>query len=63
MSLFPALLSFLRAFFAPRPELAAEKLALRQQLALLNPAAIPMKKGRVANSAFDFPRKLKGTKE
>lgn len=39
MSLFPALLSFLRALFTPRLELAAENLALRQQLAILNRTA------------------------
>ena len=36
MTLFHTLLSFLRAFFTPRFELAAEILALRQQLVILH---------------------------
>ena len=36
MSLFPALLTFLRLFFTPRLELVAENLALRQQLVILH---------------------------
>jgi putative transposase len=39
MSLFPVLLFFLRALFTQRLELAAENLALRQQLAILNRTA------------------------
>lgn len=36
MALFPLLLTLARSFFAPRMELMAEILALRQQLAILN---------------------------
>jgi hypothetical protein len=36
MPLFPFLLTLARSFFAPRVELMAEILALRQQLAILN---------------------------
>ena len=36
MALFPLFLSHVRSFFAPRLELMAEILALRQQLAILN---------------------------
>ena len=39
MSLFPALLSVLRALFTPRLELVAENLALRRQLAILHRTA------------------------
>jgi putative transposase len=39
MSLFPTLMSFLRALFAPHFELVAENLALRQQLAVLHRTA------------------------
>jgi hypothetical protein len=39
MALFPLLFSLARSFFAPRLELMAEVLALRQQLAILNRAA------------------------
>lgn len=39
MSLFPAILSFLRALFTPRLTLMAENLALRQQLAILHRTA------------------------
>src|SRR6185436_11509229 len=39
MSLIPALLTLLRALFTPRLELAAENLALRQPLAILNRTA------------------------
>jgi putative transposase len=39
MSLFPVLLFFIRALFTSRIELAAENLALRQQLAVLNRTA------------------------
>jgi putative transposase len=39
MSLFPLLLFVARSFFAPRLELMAEVLALRQQLAILNRTA------------------------
>jgi hypothetical protein len=39
MALFPLLFSLARSFFAPRLELMAEILALRQQLAILNRAA------------------------
>jgi hypothetical protein len=36
MALFPLLLSLARSLFAPRLELMAEILALRQQVAILN---------------------------
>jgi hypothetical protein len=36
MALFPFLLTLARSFFAPRMELMAEILALRQQLAIIN---------------------------
>jgi hypothetical protein len=36
MALFPFLITLARSFFAPRVELLAEILALRQQLAILN---------------------------
>src|SRR5262245_42359510 len=39
MTLFPLLFSLARSFFAPRLELIAEVLALRQQLAILNRTA------------------------
>jgi hypothetical protein len=39
MALFPLLLSLARSLFAPRLELMAEILALRQQLAILNRTA------------------------
>src|SRR5919197_2517744 len=39
MALFPLLFSLARSFFAPRLELIAEILALRQQLAILNRTA------------------------
>ena len=39
MTLFPALLCFLRALFTPRLELVVENLALRQQLAILHRTA------------------------
>jgi putative transposase len=39
MALFPFLLLLVRSFFAPRLELMAEILALRQQLAILNRTA------------------------
>jgi hypothetical protein len=39
MALFPLLFSLARSFFAPRLELMAEILALRQQLAILNRTA------------------------
>jgi len=39
MTLFPFLLTLARSFFAPRLELMAEILALRQQLAILNRTA------------------------
>jgi len=39
MALFPLLLSLVRSLFAPRLELMAEILALRQQLAILNRTA------------------------
>ena len=39
MSLFPALLGFFHTLFAPRLELLAENLALRQQIAVLNRTA------------------------
>jgi hypothetical protein len=39
MALFPFLLLLARSFFAPRLELLAEILALRQQLAILNRTA------------------------
>ena len=39
MALFPFLLLLARSFFAPRLELMAEILALRQQLAILNRTA------------------------
>src|SRR5215475_12618852 len=39
MALFPFLLTLARSFFAPRVELVAEILALRQQLAILNRTA------------------------
>ena len=39
MPLFPLLFSPARSFFAPRLELMAEILALRQQLAILNRTA------------------------
>ena len=39
MSRFHTLLSFLRTLFTPRLELAAENLALRQQLVILNRTA------------------------
>jgi hypothetical protein len=39
MALFPFLLLFARSFFAPRLEMMAEILALRQQLAILNRTA------------------------
>lgn len=39
MSLFHTLLSFLRTLFTPRLKLAAENLALRQQLVILNRTA------------------------
>src|SRR5262245_19337469 len=39
MSLFPALLSVLRALFTPRLELVAENLALRRQLTILHRTA------------------------
>ena len=39
MALFPLLFSLARSFFAPRLELMAETLALRQQLAILNRTA------------------------
>src|SRR5215470_15172851 len=39
MTLFPLLFSLARSFFAPRLELMAEILALRQQLAILNRTA------------------------
>ncbi|HEU0173324.1 MAG TPA: hypothetical protein VFV58_03610 [Blastocatellia bacterium] len=39
MALFPFLLFLARSFFAPRLELMAEILALRQQLAILNRTA------------------------
>src|SRR5215475_11100966 len=39
MALFPLLFSIARSFFAPRLELMAEILALRQQLAILNRTA------------------------